>query len=83
MNDLLKEHGVAFDEKYLEQEEVTVVVQVNGKVRDVMVIAKDMESDEKAITKMAENSEKVSKFLNGKKAKFAIYVKGKVVNLVV
>lgn len=72
-----------FDNKYLEEKEVAVVVQINGKIRDIILIQKDMESNEEAVEKMAKESEKVIKFLDGKTVKKVIYVPGKVVNLVV
>src|SRR3989344_5709921 len=72
-----------FDDKYLEKSEVTVVVQVNGKVRDTLVIQKDMKDHNEVVEKLALGSKKIQKFLDGKEIKKVIYVKGKVVNLVV
>ncbi len=71
-----------FDKIYLEEEEMTVVVQVNGKVRDTITIQKDMFSDEERIKKMAFQSNKIQKFLAGKKIVKTIYISGKVINFV-
>ncbi|KKS64784.1 leucine--tRNA ligase [Candidatus Daviesbacteria bacterium RIFCSPLOWO2_01_FULL_43_38] len=71
-----------YEEKYLEEEEVTIAVQVNGKVRDQLVIHKDMASDGKVIEKIALGSPKVQKFLDGKEIKKAVYVPVKIINFV-
>ena len=70
-----------FDEKFLVEEEVNIVIQVNGKVRDQLIVSKD--TSEVEISKKALESEKVQKFLEGKEIKKKIYVKGRVLNLVV
>ena len=72
-----------FDEKFLGEEEIKIVVQVNGKVRDLLLIGKDIINSKEIVEKMAQDSEKIKKFLVGKEAKKTIYVPGKIVNLVV
>ena len=72
-----------FDKKFLEEEEVKVVIQVNGKVRDLIVIGKDIENSKEVVKKLALGSVKIQKFLDGKEIKKVVYVPGKVVNLVV
>lgn len=72
-----------FDNKYLEEEEVVVVVQVNGRVRDTLMISKDIVSDSEVVEKMAKESQKVQKFLEGKDVKKSVYIPGKVLSLVV
>ena len=69
------------DKKLLKEENVTIPVQVNGKIRTTIIFRKS-ESDEKTVVKKAIEDEKVKKYINGKKYK-AIYVKGKILNLVV
>ena len=71
------------DEKYLQNEEVNIVVQVNGKVRDSVNISNDILNNESDILKKALESQKVQKFLQSKKIKKTIYAKGKVLSLVV
>lgn len=70
-----------FDEKYLKEAEVTIVIQVNGKVRDQLKVNLTVTEDE--ILKLANGSEKVQKFLKGLTVKKTIYVPGRVVNIVV
>jgi leucyl-tRNA synthetase len=56
-------------------------VQVNGKVRDKIMIAAD--ADEAAILAAAESSEKVRPWIEGKAMKKRLYVPKKLVNFVV
>ena len=72
-----------FDENQLEEKEVSVAVQVNGKVRDVLLIQKELLSNREVVEKMAFESQKVRKFLAGKSVKKSVYVPGRIVNLVV
>lgn len=69
------------DETMLETDEVTVVIQVNGKVRDQLVVSKDISEEE--IVKKAKDSEKAARFLEGQTVKKTIYIPGKVVNIVI
>ena len=69
-----------FDEKYLEDEEGVIVIQVNGKVRDQFVLSKTV--DEKTVLEKAKASEKVKKFITGEIQK-TIFVPGKILNIVV
>ncbi len=71
------------EEKYLVDETMVVPVAVNGKKRgEIKVDAKDKDLKEKVV-KLARESEKVAKWLEGKKVTREIYVPGKMVNLVV
>ena len=60
---------------------VTVVVQVNGKVRDRIEMPADVSQEE--ATKSALESERVSRFLDGNEVRQVHYVPGKLVNIVV
>lgn len=69
-----------YDEKLIVDDEVTIVIQVNGKLRDNLVVAKGLEEAE--VVEMAKKSEKVSKYIeNGYKK--AVFVKDRLVNFVV
>lgn len=72
-----------FDNKFLEDQEVTLVVQVNSKVRETLLIQKDLIKDEKVLENLALNSEKVKRFLDGKSLKKSVYIPGKLINLVI
>ncbi len=69
------------DETLLVRDEVTVVVQVNGKRRDQIVAAADVPEEE--LLALARTSENVARHLDGKEVVKEIVVPGKLVNLVV
>ena len=71
---------VADDEAVLE-EEITLVVQVNGKVRERLIVSTDIDA-ENAKT-LALTSENVQRHLDGKEPQKVIYVPGRLVNIVV
>ena len=69
------------DEKYLVSDTITIVVQVNGKVRAQLEQPADADKD--TILAAAEADAKVVAALNGQAIKKSIYVPGKLVNFVV
>ena len=69
------------DEAAAAAEEITLVVQVNGKVRDRITVPVDI-SEEAARTTALE-SEAVKRTLEGKSPRQVIYVKGRLVNIVI
>ncbi|TCK03340.1 leucine--tRNA ligase [Phorcysia thermohydrogeniphila] len=69
------------DESALKEEEIELPVQVNGKVRDRITVPAD--ADEETVKEIALSSEKVKKYTEGKTIVRFIYVKGRLVNLVV
>lgn len=69
------------DEKHLVSDQITIVVQVNGKVRANIVVPAT--SSEEDIVKAAKADGKVAEYLNKKEARKTIYVPGKLVNFVV
>jgi leucyl-tRNA synthetase len=71
----------AFDDAYLVQDTMTVVVQVNGKVRSTLVLPVD--TTEVDAQKAALDDKKVQIALDGKEVKRVIYVPGKLVSLVI
>jgi len=68
------------DPKLLVEDEVTIAVQVNGKLRDTVTVAKDMSRD--ALESMALASDKIVRILDGKPPKKVIVVPGRLVNIV-
>lgn len=71
-----------FDNNYLEQQEIAVAVQIETKVRDILMIQKDIISNREEVEKMALDSKKVQKFLAGKSVKKVVYIPGKIISLV-
>lgn len=76
-----KDHWPKWDNQYLTDDQITLVVQVNGKLRAQLSVSADI-SEEDAIA-AAKADQHVSTFLDGKTIKKEIYIPGKLVNLVV
>lgn len=70
-----------WDEELASPSEVTVVVQVNGKLRDRLKVPAG--TDEETLKHVVLKSEKINRILEGRKVKKVIVVPGKVINLVV
>ncbi|MDO5014325.1 MAG: leucine--tRNA ligase [Clostridia bacterium] len=70
-----------FDESKCKAEEITMPVQINGKIREKISISPEAESDE--VLEKALQSEKVQQAIDGKEIIKKIFVKGKIINLVV
>ena len=71
----------AWDEALLIDDEMEIVIQVNGKVRDKMVVLKEATKDE--VEAAARASAKIAEWTAGKEIKKVVVVPGKLVNIVV
>jgi leucyl-tRNA synthetase len=69
------------DPSLLERETFTLIVQVNGKLRDQLEAAVD--AGEEELLRLARESDKVRRHLDGKEVVKEVVVPGKLVNLVV
>jgi len=69
-----------FDEACLIEDEIEIVVQVNGKVRDKIFVANDAPKED--VEKAAMESEKVQSFIEGQTVRKVIVVPGRLVNVV-
>ncbi len=78
---IFKEKWPEYDESLIQEEEIELVVQVNGKLRDRIKVPADI-SEEEAIEK-AKGSEKVKQFIGDKEIRKVIFVKGKLINIVI
>ena len=74
-------HWPKWDEKYLKSDTMTIIVQVNGKLRAKLELPSDM--DKQGVEEAALADENVQKFTNNKPPKKMVYVPGKLVNIVV
>jgi leucyl-tRNA synthetase len=70
-----------YREDALVKDEITIVAQVNGKLRNRFSVA--LGTDDAAIKKMALEDEKILKFIDGKEIRKVIVVPNKLVNIVV
>jgi len=69
------------EEKFLKKEIITIVIQVNGKKRDVLNSSKSL-NEEEAIKKI-KSIDKVKKFITEKEIKKTIYIKDKLINFII
>lgn len=78
---ITKEAWPVADARLLQDDEVVMAIQVNGKVRGDMAIA--VESNEEEARAKALQVENVIKHIAGAEIKKVIYVKGKIINFIV
>jgi leucyl-tRNA synthetase len=70
-----------FDPALLIEDEIEIALQVNGKVRDKMVVKKEATKEE--VEAAARASTKIAEWTTGKEIKKVVVVPGKLVNIVV
>ena len=69
------------DLKKLEKTKIKLVIQINGKTREVLTLDKNLGESE--VNKIVRAMPKASKYLTDKKIKKTIFVKNKIINYVV
>ena len=69
------------DKKFLKKNIFNIVVQINGKKRELLTM--DKEINEKELLKQLKRNEKNKKFLDNNKIKKSIYIKNKLINLII
>ncbi len=79
--DILRAQWPEPEAEALEQDEIELVLQVNGKLRGNMRVAKD--ADRALIEKLAMQNPNVQKHVNGQPVKKVVVVPGRLVNVVV
>ena len=80
-SELLDQPWPQVDSDALVQDEIKLIVQVNGKLRSQISIAKDIVAVE--IERIALDDEQIQKYIDGKTVKKVIVVPGRLVNIVV
>ena len=70
-----------YDEAALVKDEVEIVIQVNGKLKDKLNVANNL--DRAALEKVAMESEKIQALLEGKTVVKVVAVPNKLLNIVV
>ncbi|MFT5632621.1 MAG: leucyl-tRNA synthetase [Rubritalea sp.] len=70
----------SYKEEFLVESEVTVVIQVNGKLRSKLTVAKDISKED--MEALALSDENVKQFTDGNTIRKVIVVPGKLVNIV-
>jgi leucyl-tRNA synthetase len=71
------------DPDALTVDEITLVIQINGKVRGSLQVPSSASNDKQALEEYARSSDAAQKYLEGKEIKKVIAVVGKLVNFVV
>lgn len=71
----------SYNEALNKKTSAKVIVQINGKVRDELTVNSDLSEEE--LFALALKSEKIKKYIINKKIKKKIYIKNKILNLVV
>ena len=69
------------NKEYLQEIEFNIVVQINGKKRTLIKTKSEM--DEKDLLNQIKNTQQIQKFIEGKKIIKHIYIKNKLINLIV
>lgn len=78
---IFKQAWPKYNPDLVKDEVINLVIQVNGKMRDMLEITADISEEE--AKKIALESEKIKKWLEGKEIIKVIFVKGKLVNIVI
>ena len=72
-----------YNPKLICEETVTIVIQINGKVRAQLKVKRQESRVKEEIEKLAKEDEKIIKWLDGKKIKKVIFVPGKIINFAI
>ena len=75
------EKWLAWDDAYTTFDTVTVAVQINGKLRGTIVVK--AEAPEESVLEAATKDPAITKYLDGKQIRKRVYVKNRILNLVV
>ena len=78
--DIAKQEWPIYDEQLLVEDEVTIIIQVNGKVRDKLLVALDAADADVEAAALA--SAKVQEFIAGKAIRKVVVIPKKLVNVV-
>ena len=71
----------AYEARLAAEEEVELLIQINGKLRDKILISRNLLQEE--VEKLVFSQEKVKTHLNGQEPKRIIFVAGKLINIVI
>ncbi len=70
-----------YKEELLQDNEIKFVVSINGKMRDIVNVSRDI--DQENIEEILKSNEKIQKYLDGQNIKKIIFVKNKMINFVI
>jgi len=72
-----------YDPKLIKEENVIIVIQINGKLRSQLTVNSEQSTVKEEIMKLVKKDEKAAKWLESKKVNKVIYVPGKIINFVI
>ena len=78
---ILKQKWSSWDENIAKEEEIELVIQINGKVKAKIMITVGLSDDE--VRGKALDEPKIQEIIRGKTLKKVFIVKGKLVNIVI
>lgn len=78
---IFKDRWPEINNQYLYEDKVIIPVQINGKLRGQIEVEKDINQED--ILEIVKNAPKFLKYLNNKEIKKIIFVKNKILNLIV
>ncbi len=78
---IFKQKWPEYNLALIQDEEIELVIQVNGKVRDRIEVPSGIA--EKEATKLAKQSQKIQNFIGAKPIKKVIFVKNRLINIVI
>ncbi len=81
LNKKIENKWPSYDEKYLEEDNIQIVVQINGKKRGLIKTKKNISEIE--ILKKIENDLQLKKYIGDKKINKKIYVPNKIINIII
>ena len=70
-----------YEESQLQEDQINMVVQINGRKRALLNIKKDME--ERILLEIVKKDKNVGKYINNKQVKKVIYVQNRLINILV
>ena len=72
---------IFLEKKFLVNDDTNIVIQINGKKRSIINCKKGI--TEESLMKIIKDEVKINKFLNNKKNIKSIFIKDKLINLIV
>lgn len=80
-NSIFLEKWPEYDPKLIKDEQISLVIQINGKVRDQIEVAAGVKEEE--VKKLALAQDKIVKYIDGKNIRKIIFVPDRLINFVV
>ena len=78
---IFEEEWPNYNEELIKENKINLVIQINGKIRDTISVEVGISNEESE--KLAFNSERIKKFIDGKEVLKVIVIPNKLVNVVV